>query len=637
MSFLPAVKIWIWVSVFASLAGWTLSAFGFLNRIGYVVLGVVGVVVLIEMRARGAFGSRLTPWHWHRFRQRFCRPFPLMFAALAFLVFIGGVIYPPTNHTGLSYRIPRVLHWLQAESWHWIYTPNPRLNTRACGIEWLTAPLLLFTKSDRGIFLLNFFSFLLLPGLLFSLLTRLGTRRRVAWQWMWLLPTGYVFLLQAGSGGNDAYPAVYALAAIDFACRAWKSRQASDIWYSILAVALLGGAKASNLPLMLPWLVLVLPLWKLLRDQPLGTSRIVVIALLVSFLPTVILNLYYLGSWSGLSAERAGMDMKNPLVGIWGNALLLMSNNLCPPIFPFAGWWNQNILNLLPGFLVRPMNRNFEEGYQNLWELPTEDWAGVGAGVGGLMVIAATWALFKSRSFKSAPRLNTGITPIIHKLALITPWLALVAYSAKSGMVTPGRLIAPYYPLLLPLLVVGAEQAVLVRKRWWRLLAWLIFVVAFVVLIVTPARPLWPAQTVLTWAAHTQPDNRLFQRALTTYSVYSIRSDPLPELREQLPKDLKVVGFLGTPDDLDISFWRPYLSRQVVQIAATETADQIRQRKLTHAVVSSAGLEWWTYSMTNLTLESWLTQTRAEVLTNITTTVTVSAGPKPWYLVKFKE
>jgi len=636
MSFLPAVKIWIWVSVFASVAGWTLSAFGFLNRIGYVVLGVVGLVVFIEMRARGAFDVRSQPWRWGKLRHRFARPFPWLFAALAFLAFLGGVMYAPTNHTGLSYRIPRVLHWLQAEGWHWIYTPNPRLNTRACGIEWLTAPLLLFTKSDRGIFLLNIVSFLLLPGLIFSMLTRLGVRGRVAWQWMWLLPTGYVFLLQAGSGGNDAYPAVYALAAVDFACRAWKSRQASDLWYSILAIALLGGAKASNLPLMLPWVVLVAPLWRVLRDQPMGTSRVLVISLVVSFLPTVILNLYYLGSWSGLNIERAGMDMKHPLVGIWGNALLLLLNNLCPPFFPFAGWWNQNALLVLPGFIVRPMNANFEESYQNVWELPTEDWAGIGPGVTGLLLIAAVWALVKCRRRWNAPRPVTGIAPRIWKLALITPWLALMAYGAKSGMVTPGRLIAPYYPLLLPWLLAGPEQTALVRQRWWRALSGLVFLVAFAVLVVTPPRPLWPAQTILKRAVSALPDNRLLQRALATYKTYAIRADPLPELRAQLPPDLKAVGFLGTPDDLDISFWRPYLSRQVDQLSPLETADQIRKRKLTCAIVSGSAIEWWGTS-TNLTLVGWLTQTRAEVVTNTIATISVSSGPKPWYFVRFKD
>lgn len=636
MSFLPAVKIWIWVSVFASLAGWTLSAFGFLNRIGYVVLGVVGLVVFIEMRARGAFDTRSTPWRWRPFRQRFRRTLPLLFAALALLVFLGGVIYPSSNHTGLSYRIPRVLHWLNAEGWHWIYTPNPRLNTRACGIEWLSAPLLLFFKSDRGLFLLNFISYLLLPGLTFSLLTRLGVRGRVAWNWMWVLPTGYVFLLQAGSGGNDAFPAVYSLAAMDFACRAWKTRRASDLWYSLLAVALLGGAKASNLPLMLPWFVLAAPLWRVLKNDPLGTSRIVVIALVVSFLPTAILNWNYLGNWSGLNIERAGMEMKHPLVGIWGNALLLVSNNLCPPFFPFASWWNQNSLRLLPACITGPMNRNFEQSYQVLWELPTEDWAGIGAGVSALILIAATWAILRWRQRKTAHRPNTGITPWVWRLALLSPWLALLAYAAKSGMVTPGRLIAPYYPLLLPLLVLGPEQELLVRQRWWHRLNCLVFLVAAGVLVVTPARPLWPAQALLTRAVTAQPDNRLWQRALTTYKVYSIRSDPLPELRAQLPRELKTVGFLGTSDDLDISFWRPYGTREVAQISLVETAEQIRQRKLEYAIVSGAGFKW-EGAPAEISFENWLDQARAEIVTNTIVTVTVSSGPQPWYIVRFKD
>src|SRR5207245_1856669 len=234
------------------------------------------------------------------------------------------------------------------------------------------APLLLFTRSDRELFLLNFIPFLLLPGLVFSLLTRLGVRARVAWHWMWLLPTGYVFLLQAGSAGNDAFPTVYALAAVDFACRAWKSRRPSDIWYSILAVSLLTGAKASNLPLLLPWLVLIIPVLPLLRTKLAGTARIALLAAVVSFLPTALLNLQYCHTWSGLNLERQGMDMKNPVVGIWGNSFLLFLNNFCPPFFPLAEWWNHHSLQLISGPIVRPMLRIFESVFHKLVELLTE-------------------------------------------------------------------------------------------------------------------------------------------------------------------------------------------------------------------------------------------------------------------------
>jgi len=275
---------------------------------------------------------------------------------------------------------------------------------------------------------------------------------------------------------------------------------------------------------------------------------------------------------------------------------------------------------------------NFEDGFQNLWELPTEDWAGIGPGVSVLMLISALWALFALRRGHKSLRPISGISPTVLRWALISPWLAVLAYSAKSGMVTPARLIAPYYPLLMPLLLVGAEQATLVRRGWWRGLAWAGFLAALGVLIVTPARPLWPAQTILTKAVALKSGNRLLTRALATYSVYSIRSDPLPGFRAALPRDLKVVGFLGGPDDLDISLWRPYGSRRVETIAMQATAEQIRQRKLQYAVVSGFFL-----TACNIAFDDWLSRSRAEVVASATVTIAVSSGPQHWYLVRFKE
>src|SRR6267378_6721550 len=348
MSFVPLVRLWLWVSAVAAAAGWTLSALGQLNRTGYgfafavfVIFVLVGrsgwLTARIEdrgLRMDGHLPSSIFHLRFRAFARRFRRPLPLCFAVLALLIFLGGVLYPPSNYTGITYHIPRVLQWLSHGQWWWIHTPVVRMNYSGCAFEWLNAPLLLFTKSDRALFLLNFIPFLLLPGLVFSVFTRLGVRPKAARQWMWLLPTGYNFMLQAGSIGNDAFTAVCALAAIDFSCRAWASRRHQDLWFSLLAVALMTGSKATSMPLLLPWLVLVFGLLPLLRKNWLATLPVMALAITTSFFPLALMNKLHCGDWLGTSIEPAHFEIHQPLIGIAGNAFQLLLANFVPPVFP---------------------------------------------------------------------------------------------------------------------------------------------------------------------------------------------------------------------------------------------------------------------------------------------------------------
>ena len=89
--------------------------------------------------------------------------------------------------------------------------------------------MILFTHTDRFLFLINWISYLLLPGLIFSVFTRLQVRPRVAWWWMWFLASGWCFALQAGSVDNDSLAAVYILAAVDLALRAREKKSAADL------------------------------------------------------------------------------------------------------------------------------------------------------------------------------------------------------------------------------------------------------------------------------------------------------------------------------------------------------------------------------------------------------------------------
>jgi hypothetical protein len=216
-------------------------------------------------------------------------------------------------------------------------------------------------------------------------------------------------------------------------------------------------------------------------------------------------------------------------------------------------------------------------------------------------------------------------------LLLIAPWIALLGYCMKSGMVTGARLISPYYPLLLPLLIVGAGQSELVRKRSWRGLVWVVLAAAFLVVIFTPARPLWPAETVLSKLAAWKPGSRAISRALGVYTVYRERPDPMPQVRAILPAEITSAGFLGTPDDIDISLWRPFGNRTVKHLLVTDSAQDIRRKGIRYALVSEFCLR-----QQQIDSSQWRQRVGAELVDNLSVTQKLAEGPQVWELVRFR-
>jgi hypothetical protein len=548
---------------------------------------------------------------------------------LAALVFIGSVIYPPSNYTGLNYHLARVLQWLAHDQWCWIHTPIVRMNYSGCAFEWLTTPVVLFTKSDRALFLVNFIPFLMLPGLVFSVFTRLGVRPRVAWPWMWLLPTGYNFLLQAGSIGNDMFSAIFALAAIDFGCRAWESRRIHDLWLSLLAVALLTGTKPTSLPLLLPWLVLVFPLLPVLRRNWPATLAVLVLAGIASFFPLALMNQLHCGDWLGRSVEIVHKEIHQPLIGVFGNVFQLLLGNFVPPIFPLAGWWNHHALLILPHFIVTALDTNFEGGILIIGELPTEDWVGIGFGLGVLLatsVLGSFWV----RENSPPASVNRSIPGWLCRSVRVAAWLSLLAYCMKSGLNTAPRLITPYYLLLLPLLLAGARQSHVIRRRWWRGLVVGVLGLALIVLVLSPDRPLWPAKTILSKVLKQHPEQQSVARALQVYTLYSKRNDALADVRALLPPGLKVVGFLGGEDDCDISLWRPFGARRVEHFLTTDSAAQIKERT-EYVVVSESSL-----AAHGVTFAEWLQKTGAIPVASTNAMLKINGGMQSWQLVRFK-
>ena len=620
--------IWIWVCAYLNCAGWILSWLHALNRTGYAVALTLGIAALLLWRTR-AVGGVIPQVDRRKWLRRFRRPFPLVFLTLFALAFLGGALHPPSNYDALSYRLPRVLNWLAEEHWHWIHTWFPRLNTRACGYEWVAAPFLLFTGTHRWLFLINVVPFLLLPGLSFKVFTGLGVRKRVAWHWMWLLPTGYCFALQAGGIGNDLFGAIFALAALALALEVRHSGQWRDAALSVLAAALLTGAKTSNLPLLLPWALALLPGLRLFLKNPVAAAVTACVALLASFLPMAALNQKYCGDWSGAALEGATLRSASPFITVPGNAILLTIENFVPPIFPLAGKWNAMAPTLLPADFHQRMTECFTTASANLQlvEMQNEEFAGVGSGIGYLTVVslAAGWVLGRKHHCPPA----TADTPWL-KLVRWSPFVSLLAFSGMAAIGTTARIVTPYYALLLPALLAGGAQTQVCRAKWWRALAALVFGVAAALIILTPSRPLWPAQTVFDKLVQSHPNNPMLRRAQNVYAIYGRRGDGFTPVRALLPASARVVGLISY-DDPVAPLWLPFGQRRFVDVLPEDGRETLDRLGIRYVVVDGG-----TDGRDGLNFKRWLTDVRGRVESQVPLRLRASGDAFDWYLVRLE-
>ncbi len=432
------VIIWVWLCAYLNCAGWILSACHALDRAGYAAAFIIGLGILLVWK------QKTSPRFFHparcsKLRWRFRHAFPLGFLVLAGLAFVGGALYLPTNYDSLAYRTPRVLHWFTQHQWYWIHTEFARLNTRTAGFEWVTAPIILFTGTDHFLFLINIICFLLLPGRIFAVLTRLGVRPRTVWHWMWLLPSGYGYLLQAGSIVNDLFGALMTLVAFEFALHAARQKQAPLLWTAIVAVAMMTAAKAFNIVLLLPWALAVLPalpsLWRRYRSprspwfsSPPG----------LSILPTAILNLHECGDWTGLKAEHAVIGGGGKPYRFLVNAINVPLNNLAPPIFPFTSQWNRLVDHIVPPHLSATL-WTYVEGGSATFRLPdmqVEESAGLGLGV-TLLLLFLLAKKIQAREF-APPALWTN-----EMLVPLASWFSLGIFMMEVGSAGPARYLAP--------------------------------------------------------------------------------------------------------------------------------------------------------------------------------------------------
>jgi hypothetical protein len=586
---LRLARIYVLFSASSILSGWFLSLLGSLSALGYgltlppIFLGLLFLFPSLPDGSREGFFLRL---------RRYKKPLPALFGIIALLCFIGGLLHAPNNYDFLTYRLSRLLHWHEAGTWHWIETFNPRMNYSGTNAEWLLSPILLFTQSDRFFFLVNWLAYLLMPACIFVVFRGMGVKSKSAWWGMWLVPMAYCFVAQAASVGNDLLGTTFFLFAMAFSIQARQTSSVSLLAISGLSIAICTGIKASNLPLILPWLLSILPCFEMFRR---ASGKMFLVIAACSFVPMAALNFHHTGNWKGTSPEDKDLEAGSVSAGLIGNTLQATIGALQPPALPMPAPINNRLEALIPASVQNFLAADFPRLQLRFVELPNEENAGLGLGVFGIVVLAFLFAILGRRGCKPIYRANSltdygrkGDSPIGLNLFGLMIYGGMIfstgAYMALMGSESTARLLSPYYPVLaaLPFGLIGMTR--MLDEKVWRVIFLILASSAIVLPLTTPSRPLLPIPQL---ANYFSLPEKLTKRIDLVYETYSKRSDALSAIREALPTDSTNIGLICSVDDTEVSLWKPFRGRRHV----THVTDSEKIESVDIVIINTDALE----------------------------------------------
>ncbi len=604
--------IWILLATGFSAGAMLLSAFSLLNRPGNMILLAIGVAgsiwgyVKLSGSPRSFNGLR-----WRRFR----RPFPLLYLLCALSALVGGVIHSPTNHDALSYRVPRLLHWLSTGQWHYIGGADTRMDFSGTGFEAMMLPAFAALHTLRFAFLINAASYLLLPGLIFSVFSALGIKRSIGARWMWIIPCASCFAMEAGSIGNDLPACAYILAALFFGLKAIETGRWTHIVLAVLASALMTGIKVVSLPLLLP--IAICMLWVFLKHPKLifPAAATAVLATTISFLPIAVSNTLNAGDWAGDSNSL--LKVQDPVVGLAGNAIIIGSASLAPAIFPQSEklnvWFNSSIAEGSLSWI----KAGFADFRMTHPQLASEEHSGLGLGVSAALIlgVAGAWRQL---------RIKRLVSP--GGLIFASFWCALLFFMVKLANCGAPRLIAPYYAGLIGLPLLLIQSGKVFAKKWWRLSSLLLLLPIVPALAMSPARPLFPMRTIVEILKDMGIQSATLSRMDTVYEVYANRYDAYRPVRDLLPENTTSIGFAGTSGESQYSFWLPMGTRRVVDFTPGRNGELPDTSNL-DAIVASA---WGTNDRFGMTPQHLAERLDWEIIGSIPVRTLASSDAIEW-------
>lgn len=349
----------------------------------------------------------------------------------------------------------------------------------------------------------------------------------------------------------------------------------------------------------------------------------VLIAAAVSFLPMALLNIHFTGDYAGDPNNYTKMKVSNPVSGMLGNSLQLGRDNLAPPLLPRPIDWGP----MVPSQLKAILDRDFPRLNLRMGELQIEEGAGLGLGI---VLFVSLFIVMGMRARVAAPSLvvarNSQALWVVG--AGVIAWLV---YMSKMGSEATSRLIAAYYPLLVAgILVIASLDGRIVYRCIFKWISFIAMLSAIPLVILCPARPLFPVQLLSNIMIKSHVPSGIVARYNQVYSVYAARSDGLKELIVSIPPSERAIGLLQTGDDAEVSLWRPFGTRKVIEVTPKDSMEEVKARGLHFVAVNQDALVFRYHTTLAILEAKW----SASLVVKKSIILMARVGPETWYLLR---
>jgi hypothetical protein len=254
--------------------------------------------------------------------------------------------------------------------------------------------------------------------------------------------------------------------------------------------------------------------------------------------------------------------------------------------------------------------------------MQTEESAGLGFGVATLILLSLVVVLM--RGWRRPKPAAAPVRNLLSIAICVSPWVSLAFSFSKLGLSGVARYCTPYFALLMMGLLLSREHVQLVRRMWWRGWAQVGFGVALLLVVLSQARPLWPALWIFENHRARLLAHPLGSRVLTVYEVYGRRAVAFAPALRLLPADASPLGVI-TFDDPETSLWRPFGLRRILHVRAAELAPDVRRRGIRYVFVNVEKLRE--------PFDQWLQRMDGQVLDTVELRLLAGRAPYLWKLV----